>query len=476
MIRNSARALTLCLLFMLTQIGGAEAANCTPGSGCDCGDTITTTGSLSGDPVTTAICPGDGLLIDGTDINVDLSGYTIRGSGGGTGIKILGTARNVVVHNADVTGFATGVGGTLICTTTEARDCRITDMTVIGNGVGIDLAGSHATIDTVNAIENAGDGIRVTGSFNRVVDHAVATRNIGNGIVIAGDSGLVEDSQALGNIGDGIHVQGDANTVLNNDAFGNSSHGIAATGNRNLVRKNDAGDKSKGNFLDGIRIIGGGNVIRENRVYANLQHGIEVSGGTAASANVLLKNTVGDRGRGNAKNGIFVHTDTGNGTPNAVEIEGNVVKSSGQSGIVVKTSPADTAVATTIGDVSATSTTVVIGVNPTTLGFTSSGLAVLGGVDTFAYSNVNQFAFTGVLAIDHAFPAGTEVTQLPAGGQNQTTGHELKSNQSGGSGDLRNALCQYDVEPGNFNSRSNKANGVVITPDVDGAPFPTGCL
>ena len=469
MTRTSGRVLIGSVLLLFAMVTAAGAV--------DCGDTIVADVTLVGaDGITTTICPGDGLIIDGDGITVDLSGFTIRGSGGGTGIKILAGSDNVILQNGQITGFAKGIGGTMVCTLPDPQDCKIENVTVTGNDVGVDLLGTRATLDTVKAVANTGDGILVNGSSNRVVDHVLATGNGGHGIVLIGNGALVENSLATGNGGDGIRVQGDLGTVLNNDMYTNGGDGLAVIGNRNLVKKNDGGDKGKGNVGDGIRVTGGGNTVRENRLYANGGYGIEVTGGTAAIANILLKNLVGDRGRGNALHGIFVHLDKGNGTPDPVEIQGNVVKSSGQSGIVVKTSPAGVASAETIGNVTPASTTVVIGVLPTTLGFTASGQAVLGGVDTFAYSGVNAFGFTGVLAIDANFPAGTEVTQAAAGSPSQTTGHELKGNQSGGSGDLRNALCQYDVESGNFNARSNKANGVLVKPDIDGAAFPTGCL
>ncbi len=56
------------------------------------------------------------------------------------------------------------------------------------------------------------------------------------------------------------------------------------------------------------------------------------------------------------------------------------------------------------------------------------------------------------------------------------TGHELKGNVSGGTGDLDNGDCEFlSVAAGNWNATGNKANGITI-PGRDGDPFPTGCL
>jgi hypothetical protein len=54
------------------------------------------------------------------------------------------------------------------------------------------------------------------------------------------------------------------------------------------------------------------------------------------------------------------------------------------------------------------------------------------------------------------------------------TGHRLRNNASGGSGNEVNLACQYNVSGGNFNATGNTLNGVLI-PGADGSPFPTGC-
>lgn len=59
-----------------------------------------------------------------------------------------------------------------------------------------------------------------------------------------------------------------------------------------------------------------------------------MSGGTLASPNVMYKNKVGDRGKGNGGNGIIV-SGTGNGNLPPTEIERSVVKANGLDGIKV---------------------------------------------------------------------------------------------------------------------------------------------
>ena len=60
-----------------------------------------------------------------------------------------------------------------------------------------------------------------------------------------------------------------------------------------------------------------------------------MSGDTSTGPNLLLKNSVGDRGKGNGRNGIYIHDDSGNGKPDPVELDSNVLKSNGENGILI---------------------------------------------------------------------------------------------------------------------------------------------
>jgi len=55
------------------------------------------------------------------------------------------------------------------------------------------------------------------------------------------------------------------------------------------------------------------------------------------------------------------------------------------------------------------------------------------------------------------------------------TGHDLRSNVSGGTAVQDNGNCEFNVSAGNFNMGGNKANRSNIT-GAFGSPFPVGCL
>jgi parallel beta-helix repeat protein len=462
---------------------------------CSCGDTVTTSVSLTPThPVITTICPGDGLIALGpgtSNLTLQFNGNTIRGIGVGSGVVI--SSNRVRLFSGSITGFNKGVSVALDATTlpptpiptstsvisginastnldagieivgssnsvslNQAFSNGVNGIVVLGNtnsitsneassnngdgfnitgnsntiatntaflnqGQGIDVVGDNNVFDTNNVGDinkgNVGGGIRVEGSDNpvlppdqfnnRLSDNRVYA-NGGDGIAVVGGKNRITSNRAgdsgKGNGGNGIVIDGDFNLIDDfNTVFANGMNGIVVTGNGNTLEVNTIGDKGKGNGSliagvvvgDGIQVSGAGNLILENKSYANLGDGIEVSGGTVAAPNLLLKNIVGDRTKGNGRNGIFIHDDLGNGTPNPVELDSNTVRSNTLNGILI-----------------------------------ASG----------------------------------------------ATGHELKKNSSGGSGDQRNGGCEFLVAEGNFNAKDNKVNGQTVTPNTDGAPFPTGCL
>jgi hypothetical protein len=168
----------------------------------------------------------------------------------------------------------------------------------------------------------------------RTLRNAYAKNNA-VGYWFIGDGNTLHNGTAEANSDVGVLVEGDGNTVLDSRVMTSGSDGIQVTGDGNSVLKNLVGDRGKGNGGTGIIVAGSGNVIQENKVYASGGDGIEVTGGVAASPNVIRRNSVGDKAKGNAANGINVHDDIGNGAPNALEIEANIVRSNGKHGIVV---------------------------------------------------------------------------------------------------------------------------------------------
>ena len=324
---------------------------------------------------------GDGIVVRGTSnplppgvtVNNHIVGNIVLNNTG-TGIFVSGHRNFIENNQAGEEGLGNGGSGIVVANSSTPP---------LPQGVTV-----NNTITDNNIFDNGRDGIGVSGDKNLIATNSVGDvrkGNGGNGIVVQGN----------------LNVVNDHNTIFANgftNGLPNGSSGIVVTGNENTLEINNIGDTNKGNGGDGIQVSGAKNLLKENKIFASAGDGIEVSGGTAGPTsggpNVLVKNSIGDRGKGNGGHGIFIHDDVGNGTPDPVELDSNVVKSSGKNGILIATG---------------------------------------------------------------------------------ATGHELKRNSSGGSGDVANGLCAFDVAAGNFNATGNSANGKGVS-GADGSPFPTGCL
>ena len=336
-----------------------------------CGHKIT--GALLTKPVITAeVSAGanDGKTGGGeADIHID-DVSVLKGSIGFLIQTSKGSASNTStllksIRSDSNTGGGLGIGIKIEGNGNEVRGANSVGSNTPGDGIRV--IGNSNVLKSNRVMSNKGDGIDVTGNSNTIASNKVGekgTGNQGNGIVVSGASNTVDENDVFastllgikvtgnfnlvykngvgekdkGNKGGGILITGDNNLLgkdlSQNDVFANTGIGIALAGDNNMIRKNDIGDDGKGNTGDGLRVAGSGNVIHENNVFANGGDGIDVSGGTSAKPNVLLKNDVGDRGKGNLGNGILV-AGLGNGIPDPVELEQNTVKSNKLDGIKI---------------------------------------------------------------------------------------------------------------------------------------------
>jgi hypothetical protein len=188
----------------------------------------------------------------------------------------------------------------------------------------------HGTGSDVAGWRVEGNGRYVRNAYAR--DNAIGYWFTGDGNTLL--NGVTERSAVAA-----VRFEGSSNSLIGNKAVTSQGVGFEIIGDHNLLKQDRSGDRGDENGGDGIRVIGAGNVLQENQVFANGGHGIDISGGTAADPNVIRRNSVGDRGKGNAGHGIFVHDSAGNGLANPLEIEQNTTRSNGLHGMFI----ADTA-------------------------------------------------------------------------------------------------------------------------------------
>lgn len=176
---------------------------------------------------------GDCLLVDASNVVIDLGGFTVTGDGTGYGVReVIGPVdwERIDVLNGTVTGFDVGLQ--------LPRLSHVENVTASYNAsTGI----SAASVSRSRAHDNGGVGIRAN-----VVRDSTAVNNVGNGI--EGVSGVVVGNRARSNGGDGIAATGADTVIENNHASGNGGNGIS--GDAAVVRGNSVGS----NAGDGINV------------------------------------------------------------------------------------------------------------------------------------------------------------------------------------------------------------------------------
>ncbi|MFZ2727782.1 MAG: right-handed parallel beta-helix repeat-containing protein [Methylococcaceae bacterium] len=189
-----------CLLYSVFNVNTVLAVSC--------GDTITTTTTLTHNPIhpiTQGACCGSttALIIvgGGTPITVDLNGFEIRCcSSVSTGIKLIsnGSAK-VTLKNGTV------------------RNC----------GIGVDASGKKYTIQNMTATKNATEGFKTNSALSPALTRILLTGNIANN----------NGSNGFFNI---AHKNTATSSVLfsKNSATGNGKNGFYNDGNRVKFQQN----------------------------------------------------------------------------------------------------------------------------------------------------------------------------------------------------------------------------------------------
>src|SRR5688572_14718159 len=97
-----------------------------------CGDVVTEDVVLNADLLE---CPGDGLVVAGDDVTVDLNHHRVDGTGTGAGVRIM--AREVTLRHGAITDFGAGVQ----VHSEGPEDAWLADLNVSFSNRGIVLAG-----------------------------------------------------------------------------------------------------------------------------------------------------------------------------------------------------------------------------------------------------------------------------------------------------------------------------------------------
>jgi len=191
--------------------------------------------------------PSDGIIIDASDVTLDLNGFAIVGAPGNSlsGVVVQEGHSNVVITNGvirDWDGDGIDAG--------SASGARIEQVRVLNNGGDGIVVSGGGIVRSCTATDNGGQGI-VAGPAS-VIAHCTATGNGADGIVAIPTAvprgSTISHCGSSGNGGAGI-MTGDGTTITDCAVSTNGSHGIS-TGLGCTIR----GNTTTGNAGDGIHV------------------------------------------------------------------------------------------------------------------------------------------------------------------------------------------------------------------------------
>ncbi len=290
--------------------------------------TINQSGSyyLTGD-LEAAFCGADGLVINASDVTLDLNGFSIfhTSACANDGVTVTGIRRNIVVRNGTVRGFNSDgidLGNASNCrvddvhvadntrnglwifsgavvTRCTARDNGMNGIVTIGaatiencsargNGLdGIVLSNNGGSISNCTAHNNGDDGISAGDGV--AITNCTASLNTARGIYSVNGDATIIGCTATQNVGNGIEV-GSRSTIQQCTSKNNAGHGIAANGECFISQNNCVI-----NGGSGVRVNLSGNRIEANNVVGNSSRGIEV----VAAGNLIIRNSARTNASGN---------------------------------------------------------------------------------------------------------------------------------------------------------------------------------
>lgn len=249
---------------------------------CACGDIVVSNLTLGDDPIATATCPSDGLLIDAhrkTDgVVIDLHGLTLRGSGRGVGVWVLnggpsGARLTSSNGTATVEGFQDGVvarGNDAIVLLENLRVNRV-------SRDGVRVQGDGYTIRATEVVGAGRDGFALSGRRYAIEGtRATGSKRFGYmGMGVDGRFGAPNaGSEALESGKAGFNVMGSGHRFASCAARANGEDGFRLMGTRLEI----ASCVAEANKEDGISGTGVGWWLGANRGVANGNNGIEVRG------------------------------------------------------------------------------------------------------------------------------------------------------------------------------------------------------
>jgi hypothetical protein len=195
-----------------------------------CGETVTASLTLNGD----LVCTGDGLIVTGNSVILNLNGHAIEEQvANGTGVWVRGASDTV--ENGAVTGFIYGV-------LVDGAKATVSSVRVFYSSLNGIVGGAKLTNDV--AAFNAGDGIVAFGAAGETLSGDHESSNGFYGLALFGSTTTVTGNIAEANKYIGIYDNGIASKLTNNIANFNGNDGIYT---QDATVIDGGGNSAKGN-------------------------------------------------------------------------------------------------------------------------------------------------------------------------------------------------------------------------------------
>lgn len=319
------RAQRVGVAFALLAAGVADAAVAEAANEL-CGQTITQSITLTANQT----CTGDGLIVVGDNITIDLGGFTLSGDGdmGDVGIVLQGPP-HVTIQNGTIRGFDIGVGFAVA----GSAVVKLSHVTLRGNvHFGAAPAAVTFIVDKCSALEN-GVGILAEAVQVLKITSTAFVANTTHGLQFDARSATITNVVATGNGERGLFISesGEKITVQSSLFAHNGAEGVFiadefSTPGKITLTKNTI----VGNGAEGVVVDGSGDSAHHVAV-AVIGNVIEGNGAAAVTVTNDADDTVvtGNRLIGNAGDGVTIDA-----TSDATIVRGNTIIGNGRYGIV----------------------------------------------------------------------------------------------------------------------------------------------
>lgn len=305
--RQTKRSILLAAVAVLVLGSNADAANCTVGALCDCGDVVPAGAHVTLDetsPITIGACETDPAITVEGGATLDMGGQNIHGSISKDCVHLTGKGARLENGTIENCTYGVQLSG-------EGKH-KVTRVAVSDSGTGFAIFTSGNKITECAAYQATGDGFRVYWGDQNSFARNHSNENGGAGYYVIGDKTKVSENTAVQNSvgfydGSSTDKSNYQKNIASRNFYGYELHGSGTVFKSNVAVANDSvgivldeassGGKLLKNFVTGpiygIWVYGDEHQLIANQVSANYERGIVIGAtvnGCLLKSNVLLSN------------------------------------------------------------------------------------------------------------------------------------------------------------------------------------------